>query len=286
MDVGKAKLSSLVENQGWAPLFPRFAKAWETVGVLDQKFRGEGFRGEGRVLAGVHDSTGNYVRYLAGGLGEFTLLSSGTWIISFDPQTPFQALDKRRDTNTNTDVFGRRVACSRFFGGKEFEVLSDHAPAEAASFEAVQRMIAQGTLAFPSFSKSAGPMPGTEGYGRITGPEPTTLEERASLAALYCALMCDQQLNAVHSSSQIVVDGPFAQNPMFLAILAALRPKQRVLASDLRDGTTAGAALLAQIGDDGKLPHIAIRLREIAPPKLKGLKLYAETWFATSGVRL
>jgi sugar (pentulose or hexulose) kinase len=282
VDVKTGGPSSLAIAEGWAPRYAPYAKAWEEIGTLLPEFRGTSFRGKARVLAGVHDSTGNYVRYLAGGLGPFTLVSSGTWLISFDTSTPFQALDPSRDTNTNTDVFGRQVACSRFFGGKEFEVLSENAPAEAASLEAVTRLMAQGTLALPSFTKSAGPMPGTGDKGRITGPQPQSLEERASLAALYCALMCDQQLNAVKSKHQIVVDGPFAQNPVFLSILAALRPKQKVLASDLRDGTTAGAAVLARINDRNELPHVAIALRPVEAPSIKGLKLYAETWLATA----
>ena len=43
------------------------AKAWETVGTLRSEFLGQGFRGRGAVLAGVHDSNANYLRYLAAG---------------------------------------------------------------------------------------------------------------------------------------------------------------------------------------------------------------------------
>jgi sugar (pentulose or hexulose) kinase len=282
MDVARNRLSSLVTGRGWDRLFPRFAKAWEVVGTLQPEFRGDGFRGAGRVLAGVHDSTGNCVRYLAAGLGRFTLVSSGTWLISFDTSMPFQALDPKFDTNTNTDIFGRQVACSRFFGGREFELVAGQAPAEAASLADVQALIDQGTLALPSFSNSGGPMPGTGGKGRITGPQPKTIGARASLAALYCALMCDRQLAAIRSQNRIVVDGPFAQNPVFLSVLAALRPKQKVEASALRDGTTAGAALIAQIDAREELPQVALALKPVTPARLKGLKRYAETWLALS----
>ena len=79
--------SSLVKRMGWEPLFPPMAKAWETVGTLRGEFLGSGFRGRGAVLAGVHDSNANYLRYLAAGQKKFTLLSSGTWIIGFDTET-------------------------------------------------------------------------------------------------------------------------------------------------------------------------------------------------------
>jgi sugar (pentulose or hexulose) kinase len=259
------------------------AKAWETIGTLLPEFRGTSFRGQGRVVAGVHDSNGNYLRYLAAGLGAFTLVSSGTWIISFDTETTVDALDPARDTNTNTDVFGRQVACSRFFGGREFEIVARDAPADAASLAAAARLVGQGTLALPSFSNSGGPMPGTGDKGRISGPFPQSTEEFASLAALYCALMCDQQLDAVGSRSRIVVDGPFAQNGVFLALLAALRPEQDVLASNLRDGTTAGAALLARIGPDGRLPQVGLDLKRIVPAPTAGLADYAARWLKESG---
>ena len=79
-------------------------KAWETIGTLKDEFRGSGFRGEARVLGGVHDSTANFMRYVCAGLDRFTLVSTGTWSISFDPSTSVDVLDPARDTNTNTDT--------------------------------------------------------------------------------------------------------------------------------------------------------------------------------------
>ncbi len=286
MDVPHNRLSSLVHAQGWAPLFPPMVKAWDVTGTLSAEFRGDAFRGEGRILGGVHDSSGNYVRYLAAGLGAFTLLSSGTWIIGFDTTTGIDRLVKERDTNTNTDIFGRQVACCRFFGGRELEIVAEGAPAGAASLATVERLVAQESMALPSFTDSGGPMPGTGGKGHVSGPKPANVEEKASLAALYCALMCDQQLAAVSSQNPIIVDGPFAQNEVFLALLAALRSGQKVLASNLRDGTMAGAALLAQIGDDAQLPHGAIDLKAVAPASIAGLADYARRWLAASGAFL
>ena len=84
VDVKAQTYSSLVRGRGWERLFPPMARAWDAVGSLKAQFRGRNFRGDGKVLAGVHDSNANYLRYLAAGLGSFTLLSTGTWIIGFD----------------------------------------------------------------------------------------------------------------------------------------------------------------------------------------------------------
>ena len=234
------------------------------------------------MLAGVHDSSANYLRYLAAGEGSFTLLSTGTWIIGFDTDADLDGLDKDRDTVSNTDVLGRVVASCRFFGGKEFEIIAAGAQAEAARLDTVKRLMARGTIPLASFTDSGGPMPGTGGKGRIIGPPVDTAEERSSIAALYCALMCDQSLDAIGSRARIIIDGPFAENPVFLAILAALRPDQQVLASDLRDGTTAGAAVLALMEGNGKLPQIGLTLRAITPAQIEGLERYREEWLARS----
>ncbi len=106
------------------------------------------------------------------GLDRFSLVSTGTWSISFDTSTPLDDLVEARDTNTNTDVLGRTVACSRFFGGKEFEQVAGDATAEAASLGMVRELIAKGIMALPSFTDSGGPVPKSGGRGRIVGDLP------------------------------------------------------------------------------------------------------------------
>lgn len=276
VNVAAGGLSSLVKGQGWEKLFPPMVKSWEVTGRLRPEFRGAGYRGAGNVLAGIHDSSANYVRYLAGGFGNFTLVSTGTWSISFDTAAKVSDLREEFDTATNTDIFGRHVATSRFFGGGEYELVAGDEANTLPHLEDVQQMIGDRVFALPSFSGLAGPMPGTESRGRIVGDKPDG-RKRASLASLYCALMVSEQLDHVKSRHDIIVDGPFAQNAVLMAVLAALRPGQRVLASQLRDGTTAGAACLALMAD-GKLPHIEIKVSESRPAKLQELAAYQTKW--------
>ncbi len=279
MDTRAQEPSRMARDLGWDRLYAPMIKAWESAGPLKAEFRGASFRGEGRVLGGVHDSTANFMRYVCAGLDRFTLVSTGTWSISFDPSTSVDVLDPERDTNTNTDVLGRTVCCSRFFGGMEFAAVSQGAPAEAASLEAAAALVARGTMAIPSFTFSSGPVPNSGNKGRITGEAPSSESERATLAALYCALMVSEQLDAIASKDDIIIDGPFSQNPVLLALLAQLRPAQAVRASDLRDGTTAGAAALALI-DGGKLPSIPLALASVTPSAVAGLASYQNSWRA------
>src|SRR5262249_29853191 len=114
--------------------------------------------------------------------------------------------------------------------------------------------------------------------GHVKGPAPSNEEERSTLAALYCALMVDRSLAAVKSKGDIIVDGPFAKNPVFLAILAALRVPQTILASQLRDGTTAGAMVLALMAESGKLPNLGLALDEVKPLAHATISDYAAKW--------
>jgi sugar (pentulose or hexulose) kinase len=137
--------------------------------------------------------------------------------------------------------------------------------------------MAQATMALPSFSDGGGPVPHVGGKGKILGPKPVAAEEKASLASLYCALMVSESLDANGSRHDIIVDGPFSKNMIFLQILAALRVGQKVLASDLRDGTTAGAACLGLMRDE-KLPHVDLSLVQVNPPDFPELGNYRTTW--------
>jgi sugar (pentulose or hexulose) kinase len=277
MDVTKNTASSLAIAMGWDTKYAPQHKAWNRLGKALKRFAEENFKGRAEVLTGVHDSNANYLRYLAADLKNFTLISTGTWVISFNSSADVTKLDHRKDTNTNTDVLGNTVSCSRFFGGKELEILSAGADAEAASLAEVQRLVTAKTFAVPSFTNSGGPVPGTGNKGHITGPLPATPAQRAGLAALYCALMVSEQLDAVASQNQIIVDGPFARHSVFLAILAQLRAHQKVYASDLRDGTAAGAACLALMHDH-HLPKIKLSLSNIAASQIQGLEHYQAKW--------
>ncbi len=267
--------SSIARNNGWDKFYAAEAKAWDSVGEFS--FKQNGFRGHGTILAGVHDSNANFLRYLAGGQQHFTLLSTGTWIIGFDTDADMLALDHSKDIVANKSVFGKTIACCRFFGGKEFEVLSEGADGALAELSLVSKLIAQGTFALPSFTDSGGPVPNTGGKGRIIGPAPTTPAERASLASLYCALMVAESLDALNSKHAVIVDGPFSQNHCFLSVLQALRPNQTIWASEARDGTAAGAACLALM-PNGKLPHINVTMKKAVPAQLKNIADYQSRW--------
>ena len=281
MDLRTNTPSSLARKLGWDKFFAPMAKAWQVIGHFKPTNAEVQFHGRGEILAGVHDSSANFLRYLAAGQQHFSLLSTGTWVIGFDTDADVTALDAKRDIVANKSIFGNTIACCRFFGGKEFEILAGAAAQATPSLQHVQALIENNTLALPSFTDSGGPMPGTGGKGQIFGPAIASPEAQASLAILYCALMVSESLDAISSKGDIIVDGPFSQNEVFLSVLAGLRASQKILASAVRDGTAAGAACLALM-PDGILPNIPVALRQILPAKLNGLKPYQMLWQSLS----
>ena len=107
-------------------------------------------------------------------------------------------------------------------------------------------MIRHGIFALPSFA-DGGPFPGvrggfTDAAGEAVMPDSC---DRVALAALYIALMTDIALDLIRSDGVIVFDGGLARIRLFPRLVAALRPRQRVLVGSDAEGTASAAAGIA-----------------------------------------
>jgi sugar (pentulose or hexulose) kinase len=263
--------SSLVDGAGWRRLMPPLAPAGAPVGGADVPLPSGG-TARIAVHNGVHDSNASlrYHRSVRGGEG-FTLVSSGTWVIVFNPDCPPGALDENRDMLANVGVDGDPVPTIRFMGGREFDVASGGWSGPIGA-DAVAAVVAAGSMALPAFAP-AGPLAGRQ--GRFEGPA-VEGERRAAAALLYVALTTDLALDLIHSQNPIVVDGGLARSDLFGRILAALRPAQTVTASPNAEGSALGAAALvfASLGtapfrDEG---------RELNPLDSPQLTAYRRRW--------
>jgi len=104
----------------------------------------------------------------------------------------------------------------------------------------------------------------------------TIAADPATLGALYCALMTDLMLDVLSARGPIILDGPFATSDVYVAALAALRPASRVLPSAETQGTSLGAAWLADPNRPAELP-------EAVPRPVLDLVPYRARWRALSG---
>jgi L-fuculokinase len=245
-DVTRSQMAPMVNKLGWQSLFPPLREAGATLGTLlpDVAAR-TGLRADCRVVCGIHDSNASLVKYLYGApsvQAPMNVISSGTWVLVAGIGAPLSVLDPHRDMLANVDASGRAVACARFMGGREFSVLSA-GQTDDCSWNDIATLVAQETLALPSFAPLGGPWPGRR--GEIRGPQPASTQESYALATLYAALVTDNCLTRLKSRGEIVIEGAFTANRHFAALLATLRPEQAVWVSEDRSGTTGGAYLLA-----------------------------------------
>ncbi|MGF1474250.1 MAG: FGGY-family carbohydrate kinase [Geminicoccaceae bacterium] len=271
--------SSLALAKSWNEKFPDRTKATEVAGRLRPEIVDTCQLSEDApVLVGIHDSNANYARYLAAVLDDITLISSGTWLILFNPAAGLDRLVPDRDTCTNNDLEGRPVACARFMGGREYALVAGEAGLDATPTSAdIQAVIDDGLMVLPSFSDSGGPFPGTGGRGTI---DPKILamgaSGRAAAAVLYTALVTDTCLELLASKGEIIVDGSFADNALFLGLLKTLREDQPVWASRERHGTAIGAAGL--VDWDCRDALVPLDLEAVTALRLTGLERYREKW--------
>jgi sugar (pentulose or hexulose) kinase len=270
--------SSLVDAQDWRMQFPAFARSGTVLGQYEATLPS----GEIRTMAvhnGVHDSNGALYIYRSLGFDDFTLVSTGTWVIIFNPDCPLDALDEQKDMLANVSVDGEPVPTIRFMGGREFDIISDGWN-EPVSFDAISAVIDKAIFALPSFAPG-GPAPETAGI--IAGPNPTP-PERAAAAMLYVALMTDLSLDAIASRNAIIVDGGLTRNGTLVALLTQLRPHQKILQSANTEGSATGAAALA-FEVHGIKPFTELP-QPVAEVRINGLSAYRDTWRAKMQERL
>jgi L-fuculokinase len=277
-DPGRRELSSLVQRQGWAEKLPPLRNAWDVLGPLQfEVARSCALPADVPVLCGIHDRNASLARYLACGLEGFTLISTGTWFMTFQPDLPLGQLDPLRDTVSNSDLLGRPAAAGWFMGGREHAAIAgtDLPPANP-DIDDVAALIAAGTMALPSFTDSGGPFPGTGNKGRIIGPVPESPRARAALAGLYVALVADVTLDLLRSHGLVIIDGGFVDNLLFAGLLATLRPNQPIMVSKEGAGAVIGASLLwGWVKRSSPVPH---DLAPVAATPVPGLTDYARRW--------
>ena len=275
-------VSSLVRQQGWADKFPPLRNAWEVLGPLQFEIASKcELPAEIPVLCGIYASGANFARYLAAGLDDFTLVSTGEWLVAYQPHLSLDQLEPLRDTAANVDLLGRPIACARFMGGREYALIAGPGCATArAEMADVEALIAAGTMALPSFTSGGGPFPGTSGKGRIVGAASGPGPARAALASLYLALMASACLDLLRSRGRVIVDGPFADDHLFTRLLAALRPGQPVAVSTQRHGAALGAALLW--GWAERTGPVPVDLTPAPAPRIAGLAPYERRWRAAA----
>jgi sugar (pentulose or hexulose) kinase len=236
----------IVERQGWQRLMPPMQPAWAALGPLRPAIAAHaGLDPATPVHCGIHDSSANFYHYQAGGLSDMVVVSTGTWIVALTDRTEGADFDLERPGRTlNADVTGAPVPGMLTMGGREFAAVADGAPGPADR-ATLGRLVAGGTMALPFFGFDDGLLPGRARRGRVVGPLAADGAARFTLAVLYAALLTAEVVEALPRARNVVLDGTFARDPLYGALVQALLPEAVVLVNPETAGVAAGAALLA-----------------------------------------
>ncbi|MCW5720282.1 MAG: FGGY-family carbohydrate kinase [Devosia sp.] len=262
--------SSLVQRQGWRPLFPAVKPAASVLGTVLPAIADQiGLKPDLPVTCGIHDSNASLVPHLGRHETPFTIISTGTWTIAMTVGGDTAHLDQNRDSLANVDAHGRPVPTARFMGGREFDALVPQiSPPSAADIAAV---IAGDIQALPSFAPGVGPFGGSEGRWTLD-PDNLPAGQRTAAASLYLALVARECLTLCGLGRSITIEGPLSRNEVFGAALARLTGV-KVFASADSTGTSLGASLLF-----GGTSADAGEARPMAPLTVEGFDRYAERW--------
>lgn len=177
---------------------------------------------------GLHDSSSALIPYLLAFREPFLLLSTGTWCISLNPfnRHPLTDGELEADCLCYLAYNGKPVKASRLFLGHEHE-------------KAVL-VLAEKWRKAPDF------------YKKLPNDFQLLKTAKENYAADYYSLMSDLVEKQVVSTNLILkntpvrhifVDGGFAQNPLFMQLLANAYPDIEVFAATLAQASAIGAAL-------------------------------------------
>ena len=191
-----ADFSPLVDKAGWRKLMPPLRGAGDVLGTIRPEIAARtGLSPHCRVRCGIHDSNATFLRWRLRLQEPFTVASSGTWIILLTAGGTLPANGEHLDCLGNVDALGNLVASARFMGGREYEIIKgDAADDPEPPVQRLAALAANPCFALPAFSDQGGPFAGTRGRFVDANGNDAIPWRRATLAALYAALMTDLSL--------------------------------------------------------------------------------------------
>lgn len=281
----KACYSSLINDLAIAEMLPPITSAIEAVGSPSADIcELTGLPKYCQVFSGVHDSNASFARYLYSIKNqEFTVISTGTWIIAMSAAGKKQQLvnlKEEKDTLVNVSVLGDMLPCARFMGGREFEQLCQLTQADIAIeyfSQDIDFLIEHDIYALPPFSQTGGPF--TQRSGELINWHETSSEQKngKALASLYLVLMIDHILELTSSTQDIIFGSSARKNLLMCQMIAQLRPTQRVLFSGDDASTVKGAWCLTRWYE--KADDELCQFEQVAPSNIANLLSYKQKWY-------
>ena len=193
------------------------------------------------VLCGIHDSNASLLPHIRDRTPPFSVVSTGTWVVSMAIGGLSVPLDPIRDTLVNVNALGAPVPSARFMGGREFDAILQ-GQSGTATQDDISTVANRGIMLLPAVQPGSGPFPDRQ--ARWTAEDRAPGQTEVAMG-YYLALMTAECLQMIGAQGPAIVEGPFARNPHFTAMLASAIDRP-VIASAAQTGTAVGAALLFQ----------------------------------------
>lgn len=267
--------SSLVARLGLETRMAPVRKAIDCAGRLKSEIAtATGLAPETSVACGIHDSNASLLPHLLERPAPFSVVSTGTWVIALAIGGRETPLDPARDTLMNVNAFGDQVPSARFMGGREFDlVMGGHAA--GCTEEEVSAVLKKQILLLPAVEPRSGPFQGKQAVWTVDESALSAGERYAALS-FYLAMVTAECLDMIGADGPVIVEGPFARNRHYLAMLRAATGRPVETSEDSATGTSIGAALLVlgdRQGDGAKRP-----VSSEFVPQDPLLDAYADAW--------
>ncbi|TPO05374.1 FGGY-family carbohydrate kinase [Mesorhizobium sp. B1-1-5] len=262
--------SSLVDRMGWRRLMAPVRPAKDRLGpILPELARRTGLDPQTPVFCGLHDSNASLLPHLLSDTPPFSVVSTGTWVVSMAVGGRRVELDPARDTLVNVNALGDPVPSARFMGGREFSLLTE-GQSQEWSEDDVAAVLARRVLLLPATQRGSGPFPHRD--AEWINAENLSAGQRFAAISFYLALTTATCLELIGGNGATTVEGPFAQNRLFIRMLAAATGRP-VVASETSTGTSIGAALLASDG-----ATVLSKGERTRPPAERVWRDYVRAW--------
>ena len=238
-----------VRKENITALFPVNANSdlWQSCRLNDQSI-GAGI--------GLHDSSAALIPYLKLRSHPFILLSTGTWCIALNPFStdPLTQDELAQDCLCYLSYESKPIKASRIFLGHEHQEavvrLADHFKVKENFYKSITYD--------PQIINDQNDMSFQDQTGLIkSGFERRPLNEYSNVTVAYHALIQDFVTTQVKSLQliqkelngiDILVDGGFAQNELFMSLLARSLPQAAVYAAEIHQASATGAAMVMHDG--------------------------------------
>jgi sugar (pentulose or hexulose) kinase len=267
----------MVDRLDWRRLMAPVRPARDRLGpILPALAARTGLDPQTPVFCGLHDSNASLLPHLLSDAPPFSVVSTGTWVVSMAVGGRPVKLDPARDTLVNVNALGDPVPSARFMGGREFSLLTEGQP-ENWTDDDIGAVLARKTLLLPSTQQGSGPFP----HQAATWVDADGINggQRFAAISFYLALMTATCLELIGADGPTTVEGPFARNRLFVGMLAASTGRA-VVASEAATGTSIGAALLASTE---RATHA--KGERIDPPTDPAWAAYISVWRAAVEAR-